>query len=99
MSDLQAQLQAVMQQNRALQQQVESMSQLKKVGMIGSISNAVKSAALGVELISAGVTESAAYGLYKIQKTADLEVQEEDPSSSWAVEKTRAIALARMSFK
>lgn len=99
MSDLQAQLQTVMQQNQALQQQVESMSQLKKVGMIGSISNAVKSAALGVELISAGVTETAAYGLYKIQSTADLEVQELDPSTNWATEKAKAIALARMGFK
>lgn len=99
MSDLQAQLQAVMQQNQALQQQVSELVAVKKVGLLGSLSNGLKLGAFGVEMISATIAESAAYGLYKIQSTANLEIKEEDASSSWASEKAKAIALARMSIK
>lgn len=75
------------------------MSELKKVGVFGSLANTIKSTSLGVEVVSAGFTEAALLSLFKIQSAADEEVRESKPESSWAIERTNALALARSSFK
>jgi hypothetical protein len=75
------------------------MSELKKVGVFGSVANTVKSSALGVEVIAAGFTEAALLSLFKIQSAADEEVKESKPDSSWQIERTNALMLARSSFK
>jgi hypothetical protein len=46
------------------------MSEMKKVGMFGSISNGIKSTAASIEVIAAGINEAAGMGLLKIQQEA-----------------------------
>jgi hypothetical protein len=46
------------------------MSEIKKVGMFGSISNGVKASAASIEVIAASINEAASLGLLKIQQEA-----------------------------
>ena len=46
------------------------MSEIKKVGMFGSVSNSIKSTAASIEVIAAGINEAAGMGLLKIQQEA-----------------------------
>jgi hypothetical protein len=46
------------------------MSEIKKVGLFGSLSNGIKASASSVEVIAASINEAASLGLLKIQQEA-----------------------------
>jgi hypothetical protein len=46
------------------------MSEIKKVGLFGSLSNGVKATSASIEVIAASINEAASLGLLKIQQEA-----------------------------
>ena len=87
------------------------MSEIKKVGLFGSLSNGIKATAASVEVIAASVNEAASLGLLKIQQEAlessvesgFLESQEGNTAAekfaAYRTLKEESLKAARLSYK
>ncbi len=87
------------------------MSEIKKVGLFGSLSNGVKASAASIEVIAASVNEAASLGLLKIQVEAIessvesglLESQSgksaADQFAAYRSLKEASLSAARLSYK
>jgi hypothetical protein len=87
------------------------MSEIKKVGLFGSLSNGIKASASSVEVIAASINEAASLGLLKIQQEAlessvengFLESQEgrstAEKFAAYRALKEESLKAARLSYK